>query len=587
MSERSVQIYKDRELVQWGERLSDVVLGDEGGYAMYVDEDGLAQRVVVGLDDELTLQKGGVAEGVFLRAENGSFGTLAVYADSRAVDVEILGTARLHYGGLLDGGNVYKNGALMLSTESQAVDVTIQAGAYLWMAGNSVLANSLLDGGASYSLSDCRLKDCTLKGDGRALSGRNVTVEGTFSLMGAANELNLNLEKATLLFRVDACAPESTAFLSSWMKENAPAASGVVISETQSSGSYALLGDASGFRQTLSVENTQGTALGALFAGETLSTDTARYTLTAQGTLTFSVDNRQVVRCTLGTMQAIVDGGWASLPDKICLFVHDGSTTATVKRGDWFAEELQDAQVQRVAIAQDPARIQAAEGIAFFQAAPVGLWGEDYLAWNSFTDDRCAMAGKNRFADVFVGNGAASAALLLTDQADALFADDIYSAFAKTPENRLQGLSEIHAGAGDDLVDLTCLSIPAEMSGCLLDGGEGNDILWGGTQAAIFVGGDGDDLMVAHRDQAIFAFGDDWGHDTVEVGAGLDFRLWFAADTELSISYNDFGAMLQCGENSVSVLGVFADIEEKILFGDAVGVSYAGRTGASLAAWLA
>ena len=64
-----------------------------------------------------------------------------------------------------------------------------------------------------------------------------------------------------------------------------------------------------------------------------------------------------------------------------------------------------------------------------------------------------------------------------------------------------------------------------------------------------------------------FLFGDGWGHDTVQVGDGLDFTLCFNVGMPLSVVYDDFGARLSCGNNSVAVMGVFSGIESHIAYG--------------------
>ena len=121
---------------------------------------------------------------------------------------------------------------------------------------------------------------------------------------------------------------------------------------------------------------------------------------------------------------------------------------------------------------------------------------------------------------------------------------------------------------------------------CVVMGGTGDDILWGGTQAAVLIGGEGNDNISTQRDEAIIAFGADWGNDTLQVAEDMDYRLWFAEGTELDISYDDFGARLACGDSSVAIQGVFSGVEEKILVGSAEGISYNGYAWTDISGWL-
>ena len=50
-------------------------------------------------------------------------------------------------------------------------------------------------------------------------------------------------------------------------------------------------------------------------------------------------------------------------------------------------------------------------------------------------------------------------------------------------------------------------------------------------------------------------------------GDGLDFTLRFNEGTQLSVAYDDFGARISCGDNSVAVMGVFSAIEKRISCG--------------------
>ena len=178
-----------------------------------------------------------------------------------------------------------------------------------------------------------------------------------------------------------------------------------------------------------------------------------------------------------------------------------------------------------------------------FFAMSIGKWGSNYMAQHhgdgvwSGTREMVSMNGKNRFSTVFTG-GSDATILFLTDDAkgDAFFLDDVYT--ANGADARISKMTEIHAGAGDDVVDLTSerFSYEEHVSGQLIvRGGDGNDVLWGnagknimfgdagndkitgGSGNDILIGGDGNDTLHGGGGDDIFCYGSDydWGKDTI------------------------------------------------------------------------
>jgi Ca2+-binding RTX toxin-like protein len=227
-----------------------------------------------------------------------------------------------------------------------------------------------------------------------------------------------------------------------------------------------------------------------------------------------------------------------------------------------------------------------------FFAKKLDVWGKDFLArhtgacqgWRG-TGEVAVLEGKNQIADIFGGSDDASI-LLLTDDAngDALFIDDIYSAFPENQEAqaRLAKIGEIRAGAGDDLVDLTSQRFEYVGGGVKVHGGDGNDVLWansgsnrlfgdagddrlvGGRGDDVLAGGRGNDRLHGGGGQDIFVFGGEWGNDTVEQFDGGKVTLWFDKGDEdkwdaKTLTYTD-------GNNSVRVSGVSQD-KIDLLFG--------------------
>ena len=228
---------------------------------------------------------------------------------------------------------------------------------------------------------------------------------------------------------------------------------------------------------------------------------------------------------------------------------------------------------------------------AFFVQSQ-GIWNGNYEArhvgigeWSG-TNEVVPLNGKNAVTDIFNGSDDANV-LLLTDDAngDALFIDDIYSAFPEglDAQARIAKIDEIRAGAGDDIVDLTSQRFDYIGGGMTVKGGLGNDTIWandgdnalfgdagddrivGAGGNDVIVGGSGDDSLHGGGGEDIFAFGGDWGNDSVEQLADGKVTLWFDDGSldkwdAASLTYRD-------GDKSVVVSGVTAE-NISLKFGD-------------------
>ena len=187
-------------------------------------------------------------------------------------------------------------------------------------------------------------------------------------------------------------------------------------------------------------------------------------------------------------------------------------------------------------------------------ATAKGTWSSNYRAlhtgygnWTG-TYDTASLSGKNKITDFFLGSDDASI-LLLTDNGDALFVDDIYSALPGQllqQQARLTKINEIRAGAGDDLVDMTSQRFEYIGDGIVIKGGDGNDVIWankgsntlfgdegddqiiGGNDDDILIGGLGNDTMNGGGGHDTFCFCENWGQDTVTQLEGGSVTLWFA-----------------------------------------------------------
>lgn len=188
-----------------------------------------------------------------------------------------------------------------------------------------------------------------------------------------------------------------------------------------------------------------------------------------------------------------------------------------------------------------------------FFAMPVGKWTGNRAqhqgdgVWGG-TLEVVSLTGKNRFSTVFTGSDDATT-LFLTDDAngDAFFLDDIYT--ANGSDARIRKMSEIQAGAGDDIVDLTSVRYAYEEHASkqlTIRGGDGNDILWGnaghnimfgddgndkiygGSDNDVLIGGTGNDTMLGGGGDDIFCYGSsfDWGSDSITQLAGGTVTLY-------------------------------------------------------------
>jgi Ca2+-binding RTX toxin-like protein len=138
---------------------------------------------------------------------------------------------------------------------------------------------------------------------------------------------------------------------------------------------------------------------------------------------------------------------------------------------------------------------------------------------SSGTGEWISIAGLNQSYDIFHG-GSGTDTLYLTDGNDALFAFDSFSPSnpADTSGVRLDGIDVIHAGAGDDVVDLTNWS--ASYGDATVYGEDGNDTIWSSDGNDHLYGGSGDDNIWAGGGNDVIDGGS--GNDTLTGGTGAD-----------------------------------------------------------------
>ncbi len=179
------------------------------------------------------------------------------------------------------------------------------------------------------------------------------------------------------------------------------------------------------------------------------------------------------------------------------------------------------------------------------------VWPSGFVAWNVgapdaiIDGDRITVAPRYRSFDNFEG-GDGTDTIQMGDDGEALFLDDRYSG-NPTGHNtaRLSGVEIIHAGGGDDIVDLTSkqftygdVSLYGEGGNDVLwgnagndyiSGGIGNDHLDGASGNDVLNGGDGNDTMYGWSGDDTFIIGS--GADNVYSGSGMDHIVYDMIDS--------------------------------------------------------
>ena len=140
-----------------------------------------------------------------------------------------------------------------------------------------------------------------------------------------------------------------------------------------------------------------------------------------------------------------------------------------------------------------------------------GAFGSELYAYNvssslqTGTEDSINLAGKIRFGDVMDG-GADVDTIELTDGSDAFFLHDSFGGFhssltlvedydSRLGTARIANIENINSGLGDDIVDLTSPDYSLAGQNITVDGGSGDDTLWGSDADETLKGGVGDDEL--------------------------------------------------------------------------------------------
>jgi len=180
-------------------------------------------------------------------------------------------------------------------------------------------------------------------------------------------------------------------------------------------------------------------------------------------------------------------------------------------------------------------------------------WGTGYNAKNVSNDnsvgtsEKISLEGLNKFSDVIDGGDDVDT-LNLTSGNDVFFIDDVYSEHhsSLTLSDTTQGidsiarvidLETINAGEGNDIVDLTSTNFILT-DAVTINGGAGNDNLWGsngndtingGAGNDTLFGGAGDDTLTGGDGDDVFQFTATSGSNVIHSGVGDTIELHYRA----------------------------------------------------------
>ena len=597
--------------------MSGAVLGapsamyDVMSASMYVMSGGTAVDTTVDYCGEMKVRSGGTAVNTTFTGGRTDVvsGTMTKAAiDNGAVNIDAGTASDITINGgwmeverravvtniTVDGGelDIYRNGV--------AVNVTVRSGG-VTVKGSSLAANVTIDSGSLHVKTGGRISGVVIGSNGSMhVEDGTVTGKMTFE-QGAVVTIG-----GTVDFDISSRTAGTAALLNDLSLVGGSPGFTLTVAANQTGGRYILAGGVSAFNRTITVKNTDDKVLGTITAGASLKVGDRTYTLLCSGNeLSLTTSGAWGNAVGTSSMLSWDSAGDASyevefsnngfkgvlrLETDACgveLYgLSAGSYVWHVKAVGKYESDWSNKNTFTAKRVSQPQLLAAAEdgvGDLFF-GRTLTLWSGGFFAehlgmrgvWEG-TGERVALRGKNRITDIFLGSDDANL-LVLTDDADgdALFLDDIYSAFPEAEQQaRVARIDEIRAGAGDDIVDLTSQRFAYAGGDMTVRGGDGNDTIWansgnnvlfgdagddrliGSDGNDVIAGGIGDDSMHGGGGDDVFTFGTNWGNDTVEQLSAGSVTLWFKSGSDdnwnaETLTYTD-------GINSVTVSGVTAD----------------------------
>jgi Ca2+-binding RTX toxin-like protein len=174
------------------------------------------------------------------------------------------------------------------------------------------------------------------------------------------------------------------------------------------------------------------------------------------------------------------------------------------------------------------------------QVAVDGNWSAAFAAFNAGSPGQTGsgelvnISGKARLFDLLDG-GSGDDLLQGTSGNDGIFLDDDFSPLPVVMGPRVVGIEAIRTGDGDDVVDLT--SNRYAYGNLLLDGGNGNDVLWASAGNDAIEGGSGIDRLYGGAGGDLLAGGTD--DDTLNGASGADLLIGGAGNDTITSGAGD------------------------------------------------
>jgi serralysin len=257
-----------------------------------------------------------------------------------------------------------------------------------------------------------------------------------------------------------------------------------------------------------------------------------------------------------------------------------GNDNLTGNNLDNFLQSIGGDNIFKPSLGNDLIKSGDGEDIIYLQSNE--QWSDEFVALHTITNvtstyEQINLAGYNKFTDhIFSGDGEDK--IYLTAENDAFFLDDHYSAshssiYSESSEfglpfgvlPRLMACEEIYGMGGSDILDFTSPKVSA--SKLLLDGGDGDDILWSGAQNDVLIGGNGndilnggpgDDFISGGLGEDQFKFVGLFGNDTItDWENGVDNLLLYNIKAS-DINFNQ-NSILYGSENSI----IFSNLSEE------------------------
>ncbi len=622
----SVFLYSGDTLLLETNLLAGITLSLADGDYLLLKAGGVASQITVSRDCLMELENGARADSIRLLSE----GTCLVNAEA-SLDFLVIdngGLCNLH--GDLETADV--SGALFLYSNASLCTAIVNAGGLLSLWGNTCTANDIIvcgtasvyhgtisnaytmDSGRVRLGSDATANDITICEGGsidistgatitnltalanafvRVAPGANLT--GTICLtvpLSISGEVNAT--SADFILLPEGLTDLETPMISDW-RLCPPHSISISISEKLQPGTYKIAANID-VPITIQIINQSGAELEKCSPAKRLSCDDFILSLEMiDSTLSFCAEYCTYTQINSNLTLRTDDNGLAIF----------GCDKNNLETRSWNKNTNNlDNTITILSTDTSEWNASALEIPAIFFANPSAIWGRDYLALNVNTHEFRSMAGKNRFDGVFIGSCVPSL-LMLTQQDDAIFADDIFTPFPDSTEkqNRLTMLAEIRADDGDDLIDMTNEHFLDANEGISLRGGNGNDVIWGANDGSclfgdlgndqltggsgndILCGGGGNDILRGAGGFDIYAFGFDAGNDIIILDDG-EFILWFeegivVSENDISIESNT--AVISFGMfSSVTINNLIDDkLEDRLVFGDSG--SFANMSYTSLA----